>query len=259
MTEFLILMIPFVGTSAGAAMVFFMREKMNSRLEKLLLGFASGVMIAASIWSLLDPAIEMTRQRGGRPWLPVAVGFLLGIGFLLALDCAVPHLHPAGRDPEGVKSGFDKTTMLMLAVSLHNLPEGMAVGVALAGAILEDTGMTMAGALVLTAGIAIQNFPEGAIISMPLRNSGISRPRAFWYGVASGIVEPVGAAATILLAEQVVRILPYLLAFAAGAMIYVVSDELIPEARDEGHTNLGTIGVALGFVLMMVLDVALGA
>lgn len=259
MTEILILMIPFLGTSAGAAMVFFMKEKMNSRLEKLLLGFASGVMIAASVWSLLDPAIEMTRQQGGQPWLPVAVGFLLGIGFLLALDCAVPHLHPEGGKPEGVKSGFDKATMLMLAVSLHNLPEGMAVGVALAGAILEDTGMTMAGAIVLTAGIAIQNFPEGAIISMPLRNASISRPRAFWYGVASGIVEPVGAAATILLAEQVVRILPYLLAFAAGAMIYVVADELIPEARDEGHTNFGTIGVALGFVLMMVLDVALGA
>ena len=190
--------------------------------------------------------------------MPVAVGFLLGIGFLLALDCAVPHLHPEGGKPEGVKSGFDKATMLMLAVSLHNLPEGMAVGVALAGAILEDTGMTMAGAIVLTAGIAIQNFPEGAIISMPLRNAGISRPRAFWYGVASGIVEPVGAAATILLAEQVVRILPYLLAFAAGAMIYVVVEELVPESQTGKHSSIGTIGVAAGFALMMILDVALG-
>lgn len=258
MTEFTILMIPFLGTSVGAAMVFFMKDKMNSRLEKMLLGFASGVMIAASVWSLLNPAIEMAREQGGRPWLSAAAGFLLGIGFLLALDCAVPHLHPDDKTSEGVKAGFDKTAMLVLAVSIHNLPEGMAVGVALAGAMLEDTGMTMAGAMVLAAGIAIQNFPEGAIISMPLRSTGVSRPRAFWYGVLSGAVEPLGAAVTILLAEQAVRILPYLLSFAAGAMIYVVSDELIPEARDQGHTNLGTVGVALGFVLMMVLDVALG-
>lgn len=258
MMELAIILIPFAGTAVGAAMVFFMREKMNSRLEKLLLGFASGVMIAASVWSLLDPAIEMAGQQGKAPWLPVSVGFLLGIGFLLALDCLVPHIHPDNSRREGVKSGFGKTTMLMLAVSIHNLPEGMAVGVALAGAMLENTGMSMAGALVLSMGIAIQNFPEGAIISMPLRNTGASRRRAFWYGVLSGIVEPLGAAATILLAEQAMRVLPYMLAFAAGAMIYVVADELIPEARDEGDTSLGTVGVAFGFVLMMALDVALG-
>lgn len=216
------------------------------------------------------------------PWLPVAVGFLLGIGFLLALDCLVPHIHSGSGQEEGAgwrrrrkaedmpaamgggngqgagRAGMDRTGMLMLAVTIHNLPEGMAVGVALAGAILEDTGMTLAGAVILSVGIAIQNFPEGAIISMPLRSSGVSGKKAFWYGTLSGAVEPLGAAATILLAEQAVRVLPYMLAFAAGAMIYVVADELIPEAKDEGHTNLGTVGVALGFVLMMVLDVALG-
>lgn len=258
MKEFMILLIPFLGTSLGAAMVFFMRDKMNSRLQKFLMGFASGVMIAASVWSLLIPAIEMSEEQGGNAWLPAAAGFLAGVGFLLLLDSLVPHLHMENGKPEGVKSDFRKTTMLVLAVTLHNLPEGMAVGVVLAGALLDNTGMSMAGATVLAIGIAIQNFPEGAIISMPLRSTGASRPRAFWYGVLSGVVEPVGAAATILLAEQAVKILPYLLAFAAGAMIYVVVDELIPEAQTGEHSNVGTIGVSVGFVLMMVLDVALG-
>lgn len=239
-------------------MVFLMKVKMSPRLEKLLLGFAAGVMIAASVWSLLIPAIEMSEKRGGSVWLPAAAGFLLGMGFLLLLDSLVPHLHIDEEKPEGVRSDFQKTTMLVLAVALHNLPEGMAVGVAFAGAMLEGTGMTMAGALVLAVGIAIQNFPEGAIISMPLRNVGVSRPRAFWYGVLSGVVEPVGAVVTILLAEQIVPVLPYLLAFAAGAMIYVVVEELIPETQNGEHTNIGTIGVAAGFVLMMILDVALG-
>ena len=258
MREALVLIIPFLGTTLGASMVFFMRHQMKPALEKLLLGFASGVMIAASVWSLLIPAIEMSNKRDENIWLPAASGFLVGMGFLLLLDSLVPHIHMDTEKPEGVKSSFQKTTMLALAVSLHNLPEGMAVGVTLAGAMMEDTGITLAGALVLAIGIAIQNFPEGAIISMPLRNAGKSRRKAFWYGVLSGVVEPVGAIVTVLLAEQVVPMLPYLLAFAAGAMIYVVVEELIPEAQTGEHSNIGTVGVAIGFVLMMVLDVALG-
>ena len=258
MKELLILLVPFFGTSLGSAMVFFMKDKMNPRLEKLLLGFAAGVMIAASVWSLLIPAIEMAEEQGGTVWLPAAGGFMLGVGFLLLLDTVVPHLHMDREKPEGVKSDFQKTTMLLLAVTLHNLPEGMAVGVTLAGALLEDTGITLMGAFVLALGIAIQNFPEGAIISMPLRNAGASRQKAFWWGVLSGVVEPLGALLTILLAEQLVPVLPYLLAFAAGAMIYVVVEELIPESQSGEHTNVGTIGAAIGFVLMMVLDVALG-
>ncbi len=258
MNEFAVIIIPFLGTSLGAAMVFFMRAKMNTKLEKLLLGFASGVMIAASVWSLLIPAIELSEERGGNVWIPAAAGFMLGVGFLLLLDSIVPHLHPDKEKPEGVRSHLRKTTMLVMAVTLHNLPEGMAVGVSLAGAMMGNTGIAMAGALVLSIGIAIQNFPEGAIISMPLRSAGASRPKAFWYGVLSGVVEPIGAVITLLLAEQAVRILPYLLAFAAGAMIYVVVDELIPESQSGEHTNIGTIGVTVGFVLMMVLDVALG-
>lgn len=222
MKVFSILLIPFWGTSLGAAMVFFMKKQMNRNVEKMLLGFAAGVMIAASVWSLLLPAIDMTEEQGGIVWLPAAAGFLLGIGFLLLLDSLVPHLHLDSENPEGVKSDFQKTTMLVLAVTLHNLPEGMAVGVTVAGAMMGNTGITMAGALALAVGIAIQNFPEGAIISMPLRSVGASRRKAFLYGVLSGVVEPIGAVITILLAEQVVPILPYLLAFAAGAMIYVV-------------------------------------
>ena len=252
---YLILLIPFLGTGLGAAMVFFMKKKMNRKLEKLLLGFAAGVMIAASVWSLLIPAIDMAREQGGSVWLPAAAGFMLGVGFLLFLDSVVPHLHIDSEKPEGVESGFQKTTMLVLAVTLHNLPEGMAVGVTAAGAMMGNTGITMAGALALAVGIAIQNFPEGAIISMPLRSAGASRGKAFLYGVLSGVVEPVGAIITILLAEHIVPVLPYLLAFAAGAMIYVVVEELIPESQSGDHTNIGTIGAAAGFVLMMVLDV----
>ena len=258
MKVFSILLIPFWGTSLGAAMVFFMKKQMNRNVEKMLLGFAAGVMIAASVWSLLLPAIDMTEEQGGIVWLPAAAGFLLGIGFLLLLDSLVPHLHLDSENPDGVKSDFQKTTMLVLAVTLHNLPEGMAVGVTVAGAMMGNTGITMAGALALAVGIAIQNFPEGAIISMPLRSVGASRRKAFLYGVLSGVVEPIGAVITILLAEQVVPILPYLLAFAAGAMIYVVVDELVPESQSGKHTNIGTIGAAVGFVLMMVLDVVFG-
>ena len=252
------IMIPFAGTTLGSAMVFFMKKEMNQRLQKLLLGFASGVMIAAPVWSLLIPAIEMAEDAGGIAWIPAAAGFLLGMGFLLVLDTVTPHLHFTEEKPEGVPSHLKKTTMLVLAVTLHNIPEGMAVGVTFAGAMTGNGTLTLAGAFALSVGIAIQNFPEGAIISMPLKGQGISRTRAFAYGTLSGIVEPVAAFFTILLTGLVVPFLPYLLAFAAGAMIYVVVEELIPEAQTGAHSNIGTVGVALGFVLMMILDVALG-
>lgn len=231
---------------------------MNGRVQKALLGFASGVMIAASVWSLLIPAIEMSEEQSNIAWVPAAIGFLLGIGFLLLLDTLTPHIHLTEEEPEGIKADLKKTTMLVLAVTLHNIPEGMAVGVTFAGVMTGNTTITLAAAFVLAIGIAIQNFPEGAIISMPLRGEGISRRRAFLYGTVSGIVEPIAAFITILLTGLVVPILPYLLAFAAGAMIYVVVEELIPESQSGKHTNIGTIGVAFGFVMMMVLDVALG-
>ena len=252
------LLIPYVGTTFGSAMVFCMRKAMNQKVEKMLLGFASGVMIAASVWSLLIPAIEMAGERGKAAWLPASVGFFAGMLFLLVLDSMVPHLHLESTSPEGVEANLKKTTMLVLAVTLHNIPEGMSVGVTFAGVLLGSEGMTMAGAFALAIGIAIQNFPEGAIISMPLRGEGMSRIRAFVYGSLSGVVEPIAAAVTILLAQQIVPALPYLLAFAAGAMIYVVVEELIPESQAGEHTNVGTIGVAAGFVIMMILDVALG-
>lgn len=252
------LLIPFLGTTLGSAMVFFMRKEMNIKIEKLLLGFAAGVMIAASVWSLLIPAIDMAGEQGKVAWLPATAGFLGGMAFLLILDSLIPHLHLESTEPEGIESNLKKTTMLVLAVTLHNIPEGMSVGVTFAGALIGDTGITMTGAFALAVGIAIQNFPEGAIISMPLRSEGTSRFRSFAYGALSGIVEPVGALVTILLAKQIVPALPYFLAFAAGAMIYVVVEELIPESQVGEHSNIGTIGVAIGFVVMMILDVALG-
>lgn len=252
------LAIPFLGTTLGAAMVFLMKNKINNKIEKLLLGFASGVMIAASIWSLLIPAIEMSESQGKIAWVPAAIGFLLGITFLLVLDSVIPHLHLKSDKPEGIKSKLKKTTMMVFAVTLHNIPEGMAVGVTFAGALTQNAGITMAGAFALAIGIAIQNFPEGAIISMPLKSEGMSKSKAFLYGTLSGIVEPIGAIITILLTNAVVPMLPYLLAFAAGAMIYVVVEELIPESQAGEHSNIGTIGVAIGFVVMMILDVALG-
>ena len=252
------LLIPFLGTALGAAMVFFMKNSMNKKIEKTLLGFASGVMIAASVWSLLIPSIDMAIEQGKVAWLPAAVGFLLGILFLLVLDSVIPHLHLNSSEPEGIKAKLKKTTMMVFAVTLHNIPEGMAVGVAFAGAMTQNTGITIAGALALAIGIAIQNFPEGAIISMPLKSEGMSKGKAFMLGVLSGVVEPIGALITILLTNLVVPVLPYLLSFAAGAMIYVVVEELIPEAQDGEHSNLATIGVAIGFVIMMILDVALG-
>lgn len=250
--------LPLLGTLLGAATVFFLKGAMSDRLQKALLGFASGVMIAASVWSLLIPAIEMEESSGGIAWLPAVVGFLLGIGFLLLLDTVIPHLHLNSDCPEGKPCGLGKSFMLVLAVTLHNIPEGMAVGVVLAGMIEGSTAVTAASALALALGIAIQNFPEGAVVSAPLVSSGLSRRRAFLYGAASGVVEPIGAIATILLTAFVTPILPYILSFAAGAMIYVVVEELIPESQSGTHSNIGTVGAALGFALMMLLDVALG-
>lgn len=252
------LLTPLLGTVLGSSMVFFMKKEMNIKVEKILLGFASGVMIAASIWSLILPAIDMSETQGEIAWLPASVGFLTGIVFLLILDTFVPHMHLESDKPEGLKSKLKKTTMLVFAVTLHNLPEGMAVGVAFAGALIGNSGITLASAMALAIGIAIQNFPEGAIISMPLKSEGISKKRAFIYGAISGIVEPLGAVLTLLLTETIVPLLPYLLSFAAGAMIYVVVEELIPESQSGEHSNIGTIGVAIGFILMMILDVALG-
>jgi ZIP family zinc transporter len=252
------LVIPLLGTMLGAAFVFLMKDQMSARLQKLLLGFASGVMVAASVWSLLIPAMEM--EEGGGAWsvVPAAVGFLLGMGFLLLLDEMTPHLHIGTDTPEGPRSHLSRTAMLALAVTIHNLPEGMAVGVVFAGAEEGVTGLTMAGALAVSIGIAIQNIPEGAIISMPMRAAGNSRWRSFLIGSLSGAVEPVGGLVVVLLASMMTPVLPYMLAFAAGAMFYVVIEELIPEASEGEHSNLSTIGFAVGFVLMMVLDVVMG-
>lgn len=257
--EVAILAIPFIGTSLGAFTVFFMKDKINPKTEKILLGFAAGVMIAASVWSLLIPSIDLARQRGKISWLPALIGFALGIVFLLLIDSIVPHLHLKSTKPEGFDRGlFSKTAMMLFAVTIHNIPEGMAVGVTCAGAIGENPRITLASALALSVGIAIQNFPEGAIISMPLKGEGMGKGKAFFYGVLSGAVEPVGAIITLLLTSHILPLLPYFLSFAAGAMMYVVIEELIPECQSGEHSNLGTIGAAVGFALMMVLDVALG-
>ncbi len=251
------LMIPFIGTTAGAGCVFFLKNAIRPSVQKALLGFASGVMVAASVWSLLIPAMDMSGGMGRLAFVPAAVGFLLGIGFLLALDRLIPHLHLDCEEPEGPKKNLRKSTMLVLAVTLHNIPEGMAVGVALAGILSESGQITLAGALALSLGIAIQNFPEGAIISLPLKEAA-GRGKAFLYGLLSGVVEPMGGALMLLLSGFLGPALPYLLAFAAGAMVYVVVEELIPESAQGDHSNIGTIGFAVGFVCMMILDVALG-
>ena len=249
--------IPFVGTVLGSLLVFFVKKNLNLKIEKMLLGFAAGVMIAASIWSLIIPSINMSSVMGKLSFIPAAVGFLLGILFLLILDTFIPHLHVNSDEPEGVKSKLKKNTMLVLAVTLHNIPEGMAVGVVLAGAYYGNAIMTIAGALTLAIGIAIQNFPEGAVISIPLKVNGETKPKAFLMGVMSGIVEPIFAIITILLVRYIEPVLPYLLSFAAGAMIYVVVEELIPQSQVGKHTNWATVALSLGFVLMMILDVAL--
>jgi len=252
------LLIPLLGTMLGSAFVFLMKDEMPMRLQKSLLGFASGVMVAASVWSLLIPAMEMESGKGAWSVFPAAVGFLLGIGFLLLIDELTPHLHVGTDKPEGPRSRLSKTAMLALAVTIHNLPEGMAVGVVFAGADSGTTNISLAGALAVAVGIAIQNVPEGAIISMPMRAAGNSRWRSFLIGTLSGVVEPIGALAVLLLASVLTPVLPYMLTFAAGAMFYVVVEELIPEASSGQHSNLSTIGFAIGFVLMMVLDVVMG-
>ena len=251
-------MIPLLGTMLGAAFVFLMKDEMSSRLQKALLGFASGVMVAASVWSLLIPAMEMEEAKGAWSVFPAAVGFLLGIGFLLLLDELTPHLHIGTDKPEGPRSRLSRTAMLALAVTIHNLPEGMAVGVVFAGAEGGIGGLSLTSALAVSIGIAIQNVPEGAIISMPMRAAGNSRWRSFVIGSLSGAVEPIGGLAVMLLTSLMMPAMPYLLAFAAGAMFYVVIEELIPEASEGAHSNLSTIGFAIGFVLMMVLDVVMG-
>ena len=252
------LLIPLLGTMLGSAFVFFMKDDMPQRVQKALLGFASGVMVAASVWSLLIPAMEMEASKGAWAVMPAAVGFLLGMGFLFLIDEVTPHLHLGNNRPEGPRSRLSRTAMLALAVTIHNLPEGMAVGVVFAVAEQGASNITLASAVAVSLGIAIQNVPEGAIISMPLRAEGNLRWRSFMLGSLSGVVEPIGGLAVVLLASLLTPLLPYMLAFAAGAMFYVVIEELIPETSQGEHSNLGTIGFAIGFVLMMVLDVVLG-
>ena len=251
------LLIPFLGTALGSALVFFMKKELDARIQKILSGFAAGVMIAASIWSLLIPSMEMSADKGRLAFVPAAVGFCFGMLFLLLLDKIVPHMH-LDESEEGPKTNLQKTTMMVLAVTLHNIPEGMAVGILYAGWASGSAQITEAGALSLALGIAIQNFPEGAIISMPLHSKGLSKGKACWYGVLSGVVEPVAGLITILLASFVMPVLPYFLSFAAGAMIYVVIEELVPEMAEGDHSNWGTIAFMTGFALMMILDVALG-
>ncbi len=258
MTVIIGLLIPFIGTVIGAAFVFFMKDGMSPRLQKTLLGFASGVMVAASVWSLLIPAMDMEAHKGAWSVVPASIGFLAGIGFLLVLDDITPHLHIGTNKPEGPRSHLSRTAMLALAVTIHNLPEGMAVGVVFAGAEQGLANISITSAIAVSLGIAIQNVPEGAIISMPMRAAGNSKWRSFMIGSLSGAVEPIGGLAVILLASLLTPLLPYMLAFAAGAMFYVVVEELIPEASEGQHSNLSTIGFALGFVLMMILDVVMG-
>ena len=253
-----ILAIPFLGTVVGASMVLFARREVSPRIQNGLLGFAAGVMVAASVWSLIMPAIELSSGMGGMSWLPAAAGIILGMLFLLLLDSFVPHMHPTTDSPEGMRSSLGKRPMLMLAVTLHNIPEGMAVGAVIAGAIHGETGITLAAATALAMGMAIQNVPEGAIVSLPLRADGTSRRRAFALGSISGIVEPISALLMILMFEYISPTLPYLLSFSAGAMLYVVVEELIPETQRGEHSNIGTIAFAVGFVVMMILDIALG-
>ncbi len=251
------ILIPFLGTSLGAACVFFMRGKMSERLSKALTGFASGIMVSASFFSLIAPALEQSSDKGKLAFVPATIGFLVGMLFLLVLDVIIPHIHMDNSE-EGLKSGLKRTTKLVLAVTLHNLPEGMAVGIVYAGWVYGDDSISMTSALALAIGIALQNFPEGAIVSMPLCAEGMSKPKTFLLGVLSGVVEPVGALLTILAAGFFLPILPYLLCFAAGAMFYVVVEELIPEMKEGKHSKVGTVMFAVGFALMMALDVGLG-
>ena len=258
MNTFYGILIPFLGTTLGAACVFFLKKTLSESLQRALTGFAAGVMVAASVWSLLIPAIEQSSGMGWLAFAPAVIGFWCGVLFLLLLDHIIPHLHRNCQQTEGPKAHLQRSTMLLLAVTLHNIPEGMAVGVMYAGYLSGSTQITAAGALALSLGIAIQNFPEGAIISMPLRAEGMNKPKAFLYGTLSGVVEPIGAVLTILAAQYIIVALPYLLSFAAGAMLYVVVEELIPEMSQGRHSNLGTLFFAVGFTMMMALDVGLG-
>lgn len=251
-------LLPFIGTVLGAMCIFFFNGKIHDKLQKGLLGFASGVMVAASVWSLLIPSMDMSSEMGKWAFFPAAIGFLLGMLFLLLMDKVIPHLHTGSDTPEGPTTSFKKNTMLFLAITLHNIPEGMAVGITLAGWMSGNADITFAGAFALSLGIAIQNFPEGAIVSLPLYNESGSKRKSFLYGVFSGIVEPIASLITIFISTYIISSLPYLLSFSAGAMIYVVIEELIPEASQGKHSNVAPIGFALGFVLMMILDVALG-
>jgi ZIP family zinc transporter len=252
------LAIPLIGTVLGSAMVIFVKKGFKERMQKILLGFASGVMIAASIWSLLQPAIDMSQSRGEAGWIQASMGFMAGVIFLLILDHLIPHLHAEDHKREGLPANFKDSTMLMLAVTLHNIPEGMAVGVVFAGVLANNPLITYSSAIVLAIGIAIQNFPEGAIISMPMAANGKSKKKAFLMGCLSGIVEPIAGIITILITSTIESNLPFLLSFAAGAMIYVVVEELVPESQDGEHSDWATMAVAIGFVIMMSMDVALG-
>ena len=258
MNIFTIISIPFLGTVLGAATVLFTKDKTSARIHNALIGFAAGVMVAASVWSLIIPALDLSASMGKLSWIPAAVGIMLGMLFLLALDSLVPHTHPGTETREGVASSLGKRQMLMLAVTLHNIPEGMAVGAVVAGALTGNAGISMAAATALAVGMAIQNIPEGAIISLPLRGEGLSRKRAFGMGALSGIVEPISALVMILLFEHIAGVRPSLLAFSAGAMLYVVVEELIPETQQGKHSDIGTIAFAIGFIIMMILDIALG-
>lgn len=255
---FIGILIPFLGTSLGSAFVLFMKKEMDLGLRRALTGFASGIMVSASVWSLIIPSIDYSSNLGRLSFLPASIGFMIGILFLLVLDNIISHLHFNSSSAEGLKSKLKKTTMLVLAVTLHNIPEGMAVGIVYAGILSGKTQITLSGALALSIGIAIQNIPEGAIISMPLKSEGMRKGKSFLYGLLSGIVEPIGAIITILAMALIVPVMPYLLSFAAGAMMYVVVEELIPEMSGEPHSDIGTIMFAIGFVVMMILDVALG-
>ncbi len=253
MNTFIGIIIPFLGTTLGASLVLFMSKNLDKKIEKFLLGFASGVMISASVFSLIIPSLDMAKEQGVISFLPASIGFILGMLFLLLLDVLVPHINITSKNGK-----FSKTTMLILAVTIHNIPEGMAVGIVFAGMLAQNVGITLASSLALSIGIAIQNFPEGAIVSMPLRNEGMSKKKSFLYGILSGIVEPVFAILTVLLVNFVTPFMPYFLSFASGAMIYVVINELIPQTQYGKNSYIGTIGVTVGFVLMMILDVALG-
>ena len=259
--QFLVIICPFLGTTLGALMVFFLKEKIEGKLQKVLIGFAAGVMLAASIWSLIIPSIEEGYYISKFAWFPAVTGFLLGMSFLLFLDSVIPHIHLNSKEVEGIepkKKKISKETMFIFAITLHNIPEGMAVGVVLAGAMGGNEALSLTGAIALAIGIAIQNFPEGAIISMPLKSSGFSKKKAFAYGVLSGVVEPLAAIITLIFANKIYPFLPYVLSFAAGAMIYVIVEDLIPESQHGKHTNIATISFAIGFALMMILDIALG-